>query len=765
MASLISLAPEATAPTYAQSAAAAVAAVNAYRALATVGATATAALAPVTSVTALNDGAFLHSRYMVKNKTGVHDEVEGNTWWSAAGDQAGNNGNTFVSWPASAFNDQMPIDFWIAGAFHQMHMMDPMLQQVGYGAFTEATATADDIEAGATLDVLSGTKGPAGSKPIMFPGHNKVMTLRQFGGNEFPSPFTTTGCTAYVAPTGPHITLQIATVPNVTASSITRNGATVEHCRYDETNYVNPDPNIQSLGRIVLANSINGTATRHAIALLPRFPLTDGTYNVSVTSNGTTYAWTFFVGAAPVQRTLTVTKAGTGSGTVTGSGISCGADCTEDYANGTIVTLSAAPAGGSTFAGWGGACAGTGNCVVTMDAAKSVSATFNTTAVTQRTLTVTKTGTGTGTVSGTGISCGGDCTENYNDGTSVTLSAAPAAGSVFGGWSGACTGTASCTVLMNAAKTVTAAFNPAAVTQRTLTVTKAGTGTGTVTGTGISCGADCTENYNDGTSVTLTAAPTGGATFAGWSGACSGTGNCVVTMNAAKTVTATFTAAPTGSFAASAVVNPTFVAPGGTVGITATATTPPAGTYVVDIEVYDADGNQVFQWYWEDQPFAAGQTRTFSTNWQVPAGAAAGTYSVQVGIFSGPDWATEHIYNNNAAQVSVGSCSPRPRVTISSTRGAQGQIVVTATAGAGRLREIRFGAATNAWIAVPAGAGGRAGLANSPGNASLLLTDRPQSLTFSVIRAAGGQATTVPLTLVDDCGDWKTFVGGGPTAF
>ena len=76
--------------------------------------------------------------------------------------------------------------------------------------------------------------------------------------------------------------------------------------------------------------------------------------------------------------TLTVAKAGTGSGTVTSSpaGISCGADCSEPYNSGTVVTLSQTATAGSTFAGWSGACTGTGACQVTMDAAKSVTATF-----------------------------------------------------------------------------------------------------------------------------------------------------------------------------------------------------------------------------------------------------------------------------------------------------------------------------------------------------------------------------------------------------
>ena len=58
---------------------------------------------------------------------------------------------------------------------------------------------------------------------------------------------------------------------------------------------------------------------------------------------------------------LTVTPAGTGAGVVSSSpaGISCGADCTESYASGTVVTLTASAEAGSEFAGWSGACTGT----------------------------------------------------------------------------------------------------------------------------------------------------------------------------------------------------------------------------------------------------------------------------------------------------------------------------------------------------------------------------------------------------------------------
>ncbi|MBL8329826.1 MAG: S8 family serine peptidase [Rubrivivax sp.] len=243
---------------------------------------------------------------------------------------------------------------------------------------------------------------------------------------------------------------------------------------------------------------------------------------------------------------LTVSKAGSGSGTVTSSptGINCGADCSESYATGTTVTLSASAASGSSFAGWSGACSGTGSCVVSMTAARSVTATFNTTA--SFTLSVSRTGTGSGTVTSSpaGINCGADCSEPYPSGTSVTLTPAASAGSTFAGWSGACTGTGACVVSMTAARSVTATFNT--LPRFTLSVSKSGTGSGTVSSSpaGISCGADCTESYVSGTSVTLTPTAASGSTFAGWSGACTGTGACVVSMTAARSVTASFNTLP-----------------------------------------------------------------------------------------------------------------------------------------------------------------------------------------------------------------------------
>jgi phospholipase C len=83
--------------------------------------------------------------------------------------------------------------------------------------------------------------------------------------------------------------------------------------------------------------------------------------------------------ASATTYTVTVTLAGTSTGTVTSSpaGISCKPTCSAAFASGAVVKLTAAAASGAYFAGWTGACTGTGACNLTMNANKAVTATFN----------------------------------------------------------------------------------------------------------------------------------------------------------------------------------------------------------------------------------------------------------------------------------------------------------------------------------------------------------------------------------------------------
>jgi uncharacterized repeat protein (TIGR01451 family) len=163
---------------------------------------------------------------------------------------------------------------------------------------------------------------------------------------------------------------------------------------------------------------------------------------------------------------LAVTKTGNGSGTVTTAdgGINCGTSCSATYLSGTVVNVGETPDPNSVFTGWSGACTGTGACAVTMNGDMTITANF----VLGKKLSVALAGSGNGSVTSRdgGINCanaGGNCSSLYVPGASVSLTAAPAeTTSVFGGWSGACTGTDQnvCSVTMNAAQAVTATFNP-----------------------------------------------------------------------------------------------------------------------------------------------------------------------------------------------------------------------------------------------------------------------------------------------------------------
>ncbi|MGZ4257281.1 MAG: InlB B-repeat-containing protein [Gaiellaceae bacterium] len=245
-------------------------------------------------------------------------------------------------------------------------------------------------------------------------------------------------------------------------------------------------------------------------------------------------------------KTLAVATAGPGSGTVTSNpaGISCGSTCSHVFAYRTDVTLTATPSPGSSFTGWSGDCSGTGTCTLALAANHSATATF---ALAPKTLTVSKYGTGTGTVTSSpaGIDCGATCSRTYTHGTVVTLTAIPSPGSSFLQWLGDCPDLEGpCTVTMSQNRTVDAVFDQEP--PQDLTVSKTGTGSGTVTSNpaGIDCGSSCSHAFVYGTQVTLTATPSSGSTFTGWSDDCSGTGSCTLTMSTYRFVTAGFTAKP-----------------------------------------------------------------------------------------------------------------------------------------------------------------------------------------------------------------------------
>ena len=307
---------------------------------------------------------------------------------------------------------------------------------------------------------------------------------------------------------------------------------------------------------------------------------------------------------------LAVTLEGSGTGKISSNpaGIDCGLRCSANFTTGAVVTLTATPEAGSTFMGWSGACTGAANCVVTMSAARNVTATFDAASSEQfppngawpAGWTAPATSDADWFVTTDWASEGrfslrsGRIGDNQK--SQVQISGNFQAGTVSftrrvsserdydwlsfyidgveqNGWSGE-TGLDGAvttfpltagyhTLLWSYEKdgSISAGSDAAWIdgvslpplsgaTTYALTVNKTGTGNGTVTSSpaGIHCGLTCSANFTSGTPVTLTASADGHSVFRGWSGACTGAANCVVTMSAARNVTATFDAASSEQF-------------------------------------------------------------------------------------------------------------------------------------------------------------------------------------------------------------------------
>ncbi len=179
---------------------------------------------------------------------------------------------------------------------------------------------------------------------------------------------------------------------------------------------------------------------------------------------GPAHRGVYVAGAAAAEFSLLVSRTGAGGGAVASSpgGINCGIDCTETYARGATVTLTATPAPGSAFGGWSGACAGQANpCTVLMTADRSVSAAFTTAGTPSFTLSVSVWGSGGGIVTSTppGIACRTTCAGAFASGTTVSLTPTTDAGSVFVGWSVPCASGFFCSVRMDRDISIVAIFD------------------------------------------------------------------------------------------------------------------------------------------------------------------------------------------------------------------------------------------------------------------------------------------------------------------
>ncbi len=234
----------------------------------------------------------LHSRYMVLSGDVGHSEDPDSPFYTSVGNAAGDAGNIAIGNLSSA-PFQWAINYWLSAPFHAVPMLDPQLAVTGFGEYRDPGGI---LAVGATLDVERGLGPlPDGVEyPILWPGNDSVTWVLRYSLPEFPAALS--HCTGYSQATGAPIILQLGDgrlTPNVTATTILRDGEPLAHCQFDETNYTHPDAWTQRSARAILDQ-------RDAVVLIPFAPLVpDATYAVRVDANGQTYTWSFRTAAGP----------------------------------------------------------------------------------------------------------------------------------------------------------------------------------------------------------------------------------------------------------------------------------------------------------------------------------------------------------------------------------------------------------------------------------------------------------------------------------
>jgi Divergent InlB B-repeat domain len=314
----------------------------------------------------------------------------------------------------------------------------------------------------------------------------------------------------------------------------------------------------------------------------------------------------------------------TGPGRVTSepAGLNCGVgSCSATFAQDTPVILTATAASGQRFNGWSGACSGSADtCKLVMSQARTVGAAFaGVPGGTDQTLSVSVTGSGTIRSQPAGVDCGSTCSASFANNTTVTLTATPASGQVLQGWGGACSSTIgnSCAVTLIQATSVSATFVAQGGNSFALSVAVTGGGSVSSQPAGISCGSTCSANFAAATSVVLTASPAQGQTLQAWGGACAGAAaSCTVEMSAARSVTATFAAAPAPTLAWGTAA---LLENSNDFNVAGTNTFADASV----LSAIDADGNALVVWQQSDGTPDGNTRKVFSRRYTAGQGWAA----------------------------------------------------------------------------------------------------------------------------------------------
>lgn len=220
-------------------------------------------------------------------------------------------------------------------------------------------------------------------------------------------------------------------------------------------------------------------------------------------------------------------------------------------------------------------------------------------------------------------------------------------------------------------------------------------------------------------------------------------------------VVSAFQAAPaqsqavtSGGYTTSATVSPASVAPGSTASIAAVISSASRSKVLVDVEVYSGSGTKVYQRAYDNQSFAAGARRTYRPAWAVPAGQAAGAYTVEIGIFA-PGWGALLHWNNNAAAFTVGS------TTTTTTGATTTSTSTTTTSTATSTTSSTSTTSTTAAASLPPLPSGwprtlQLGMADAPGGASAMRGSAPFGFRYQYL--SGG---------VNTGNGWSTWNTGG----
>jgi len=252
-----------------------------------------------------------------------------------------------------------------------------------------------------------------------------------------------------------------------------------------------------------------------------------------------------------------------GQGVVTSDlgGINCGSGnnvCNAGFDPNSKVTLVAKPASGQEFGGWSGDCSGSSlTCQVSFNQAKSVKAQFA--GKTMYGLAASVSGQGTVSSNPMGIDCGtsnsGECNARFAKGTPVELQPLSVDGWQFQEWTGDCTGSSACQIVMDGSKSVGVVFAPKPPSVFKLAIDNLGGGSVVSRSTPdnplqIDCGKSCSADYPISTQVDLAPTAEPGYRFAGWQ-SCTQSGDtvtydnhCQLTVTGGRAINAKFEPIP-----------------------------------------------------------------------------------------------------------------------------------------------------------------------------------------------------------------------------